>query len=433
MQQKKQELDTTVYSEEVQVIMGSRPEWILRWGITIIIIILLGIIVACYFIKYPQTVTASIFLTSDNPPSDLAAKAIGILDSVYVADGEEIQKGQLIALIASAVKYEDMVIAEELLAADDLLTKADVSRLSSLQLGDLQEGWIEYLSICSDYQDYLQIDKIGRKKALLAEQINREKEYCAKLEAQRQILAEDLVYEKRSLQRDSIMLVNNLIAQAEYEKTLKSFLSKKNALAGFDASMTSAYLSRLQTEQQILELNTQKTLETSEYERLISQAKSTLIGQVSLWKEQYAIIAPYDGRVSLQNVWSRGQRVSAGDIIASVAPSGGATIIGRLKVPSSGFGKVNVGQQVNIKLNGFPYLEFGIVKGTVASISSVPENTQEGLTYTVDVIFPDGLESTYHKVFPFVQNMDGNAEIVTEDMRLIEQFIRPIQSLFVNR
>jgi multidrug efflux pump subunit AcrA (membrane-fusion protein) len=433
MQQKKQELDTTVYSEEVQVIMGSRPEWILRWGITIIIIILWGIIVACYFIKYPQTVTASIFLTSDNPPSDLAAKAIGILDSVYVADGEEIQKGQLIALIASAVKYEDMVIAEELLTADDLLTKADVSRLSSLQLGDLQEGWIEYLSICSDYQDYLQIDKIGRKKALLAEQINREKEYCAKLEAQRQILAEDLVYEKRSLQRDSIMLANNLIAQAEYEKTLKSFLSKKNVLAGFDASMTSAYLSRLQTEQQILELNTQKTMETSEYERLISQAKSTLIGQVSLWKEQYAIIAPYDGCVSLQNVWSRGQRVSAGDIIASVAPSGGATIIGRLKVPSSGFGKVNVGQQVNIKLNGFPYLEFGIVKGTVASISSVPENTQEGLTYTVDVIFPDGLESTYHKVFPFVQNMDGNAEIVTEDMRLIEQFIRPIQSLFVNR
>ncbi len=40
-------------------------------------------------------------------------------------------------------------------------------------------------------------------------------------------------------------------------------LSKKKSLAGFDATMTSALLSRLQTEQQILELETQKVMETS--------------------------------------------------------------------------------------------------------------------------------------------------------------------------
>lgn len=107
--------------------------------------------------------------------------------------------------------------------------------------------------------------------------------------------------------------------------------------------------------------------------------------------------------------------------------------MGRLKVPSSGFGKVKVGQDVNIKLYGFPYLEFGIIKGQVKSISSVPEKTSGGLFYTVDVILPDGLLSTYHQVLPFVQDMNGSAEIVTEDMRLIEQFIRPIRSLLKNR
>ncbi len=90
-------------------------------------------------------------------------------------------------------------------------------------------------------------------------------------------------------------------------------------------------------------------------------------------------------------------------------------------------------EQVKIRLYGFPYLEFGIIKGMVASISSVPESTQEGLAYTVDVTLPDGLESTYHKVSPFVQNLDGSADIITDDMRLIEQFVRPIRSLFVNR
>lgn len=43
---------STFHSDEVQEIMGRQPAWILRWGITVLILILTGIIVACYFIKY---------------------------------------------------------------------------------------------------------------------------------------------------------------------------------------------------------------------------------------------------------------------------------------------------------------------------------------------------------------------------------------------
>lgn len=128
----------------------------------------------------------------------------------------------------------------------------------------------------------------------------------------------------------------------------------------------------------------------ADYERRIAQAENTLSNQIDQWKERYVITAPYDGIVSLQNVWNKGQHVSVGDLIASVSPARGMKVQGRLKVPSSGFG-----QDVNIKLNG--------------------------------------LESTYNKTLPFVQDMDGTAEIITGDMRLIEQFIRPIRSLFVNR
>lgn len=94
--------------------------------------------------------------------------------------------------------------------------------------------------------------------------------------------------------------------------------------------------------------------------------------------------------------------------------------------------KVREGQRVIVRLNGYPYMEFGVLSGIVSSISSVPEQSERGLVYTITVNFPDGMETTYHRTLPFVQQMDGQAEIVTEDMRLIEQFIRPIRSLFVN-
>ena len=78
--------------------------------------------------------------------------------------------------------------------------------------------------------------------------------------------------------------------------------------------------------------------------------------------------------------------------------------------------------------------EFGIIKGEISRISQVPEKTPDGsVAYNVEVSFPHGLVSTYHKTFPFIQDMDGEAEIITQDQRLIEHFIEPIFSLFRNR
>lgn len=426
-----QHKNSAFHSDEVQEMMGRQPVWILQWGITVIMLILLGIIVSCYFIKYPQTITAAVMLTSDNPPSDLVAKYTGTLDSVYVNDGSTVKKGQLLALVANASDYGDVIGAEAFIA--DSVTTIPPERWPDYELGEIQPAWIKYIAALSDYADYKRIDRIGNKKLLLSGQVLCAKEYYCKLEAQRKTIVKDYELERVSTNRDSILLSRRVISQAEYDNAKKVLLSKQNSLASFDATMSSAHLSRLQLEQQILELETQCVSEVAEYERRISQAKNSLINQIAQWKERYAIIAPYDGTVSLQNVWNRGQHVSVGDLIASVSPTDGINVQGRLKVPSTGFGKVEVGQKVNIKLNGFPFMEYGILKGKVESISRVPENTEKGLCYTVVVALPDGLESTYHKTFPFVQNMDGTAEIITEDMRLIEHFIRPIKSLFINR
>lgn len=54
------------------------------------------------------------------------------------------------------------------------------------------------------------------------------------------------------------------------------------------------------------------------------------------------------------------------------------------------------------------------------------------VSYTIEVLFPQGLVSTYGKKFPMIQEMDGTAEIIIKDMRLAEQLLYPIISLFLN-
>lgn len=428
------------HSEEAQQIMGKAPAWVIRWGITVIFLILLLIAVGCYIIKYPQTVTAPISITTVNPPSDLPVRYDGLLDTVCVNNGDTVRKGQLLALLATPADYGDITAIERYLqmsATEPFSVLVNASWLNDdYTLGDLQSVWAEFLRQSLDYRHYLDIDYIGTKKRLLEAQIGKNTEYYAKLERQQRLLAKDLALGRRTLERDSMLLAETVISAADYETTEQNYLSKQNSKAAFDATLTSTELNILQSKQQLVELSIQEQNETAEYERTLEQLRQQMLAQIAQWKEKYVITAPSDGAVALHSYWSKGQHVAIGDVLASIVPCGQTQVVGRMQVPSAGFGKVEAGQTVNVKLNGFPYMEYGMLKGTIRSISAVPAQVQipagSNVAYTVEVVFPEGMTTTYKKELPMIQQMDGTGEIITEDMRLIEQFIRPIVSLFKN-
>lgn len=432
------------YSEPVQEIMGSIPSWITRWGVTVIAGIFALIVIGCCIIRYPQTLTSSITLTSENPPSDLAARYDGLLDTVCVVNGQKVRSGDLVALLSTPADYGDIMAVRDLLDSlssreRDALPDAvsSPSLYENYRLGDLQSSWSELVRSCRAYMNWSEIDQSGHQKRLVEEQIGKNREYYGELLVQKAVLEQDMRYELAGLERDSLLMAEGAISRAEYEATLKNWTSKKGSLASFEATLTSTQLSILQLRQQLTELEIQRQNEETEHLRGIMQQASQMKAQVAQWLEQYAVISPADGTVSLQKVWSRGQHVMVGDVIASIVPDNGDRVIGRLQVPSSGFGKVEEGQRVNVRLNGFPYMEFGVLKGVVESIPAVPQTvtTAEGnsIVYTVEVSFPDSLVTTYGKELPMVQQMDGTAEIITRDRRLIGQFIDPVLSLFKNR
>lgn len=430
--------DLSYHSEPVQEIMGSIPSWITRWGVTVLFSVFLLIVIGCCIIKYPQTVQSTISITSDYPPSELTARYDGLIDRVCVMDGQKVEQGELIALLATPAKYEDVMTLVDFLAKTDsvsLRSLVNAQILSNqLELGNLQNQWIAVQKAFRDYSHYLELDQVAVKTDLLRKQIVSQKGHYATLGKQKAMLDREIVMDKRSHGRDSVLYARKAISEEEYEASQKSYLSKLNSAIGFDASLEATAFNILQLEQQLVELDLQRKSETESYESLIQQQIYQLKAQIASWLDTFAILSPSDGVISLQDFWSSGQHVNVGNVIAYVIPENPAVVTGRMKIASAGFGKVAVGQTVNVKLNGFPYMEYGILKGTVTNVASVPERLQNGsIAYTVSVAFPNGLESTYHKTFPLIQQMDGTAEIITKDRRLIHQFIDPIISLFENR
>ena len=144
------------------------------------------------------------------------------------------------------------------------------------------------------------------------------------------------------------------------------------------------------------------------------------------WEQAYLLISSTDGVVSYQQFWGENQFIKAGDATVSIIPKDKMAVVGRMQVPSTNSGKIAQGQKVLIKLDNFRYQEYGIVEGKVQNISLTPD---EKGNYYVDIILPNGLKTSYNKQLPFDKELKGNAEIVTQDLRLIERFFYQIIKL----
>jgi HlyD family secretion protein len=70
-------------------------------------------------------------------------------------------------------------------------------------------------------------------------------------------------------------------------------------------------------------------------------------------------------------------------------------------------------------------MEYGSLQGKVETISMVSD--QE--FYSVEISFPDGLVTTYHKDLEFSQGMTGQAEIITDELSLLVRIVNPLRSI----
>jgi HlyD family secretion protein len=111
--------------------------------------------------------------------------------------------------------------------------------------------------------------------------------------------------------------------------------------------------------------------------------------------------------------------------VISIVPLEPGDFVGRINLRMQRSGKVTPGQTVNIKLSGYPYLEYGMVRGVVKSKSLVPASD----AYIIEIDFPSGLTTLYGKKLDFTQNMQGTAEILTDNLRLLQKVINPFRYL----
>lgn len=422
-------------SEEVQEIMNRVPPWILRGGITLLFCIVIILLIGSFFFKYPDVIQAEITVTSQEPPAGVIARSAGKIDEIYVVNSSEVRKGEPLAVINNPADTDDMLT---LLMNMELWEISDygIDQAKSLfpsrsvSLGAIQSVYATFINSLNDFINHMELDYYPKKIASQKEQLLVQQEYLNMLKEQTPVIFEQYNTYNNIFKRDSVLFSRDVISENEYELAKSSFLQSKQSFISFNASLKHSDLQQMQGEETLLDLQQQAFEVESRYRLTLHNATDALKAQIKAWEQDYLMVSPVNGIVNHMGVWSSNQNVLSGETVFTVLPSGQDTPRGKAMLPVQGAGKVNEGQRVNVRLNNFPDQEFGYLIGNVASISNVP--TDEGL-YVVEISFPEGMKTNYDRMLPVTRQMQGIAEIITEDLRLIERFFMPIKKMIRNQ
>lgn len=396
---------------------------------TIILFIFSLLLLFGWIIRYPDIVRGQIVINATVSPIKLIANSSGKLQLDTLTSQSTVEAGDVVAYIENPTSYEAIKKITRVLTSYDPFNINNTAVLSKLPakipLGELTSFYYSFMASLHQLENFnnnrLYDKQIASLNNLLAEQIKQSGNNKEKLTLSEQALN----FTQKFYQRDSILYKEKISAEVEADRSKLDYLVSRKNHAIAISDVIESDKSEKQITSRITELEIQKAEKRKELELSLLTAYNELKNNISIWEEKYVFKVPFKGKIQFLRFWTNNQFIQAGTEVFTVVPDTRMPY-GQVSLPAVGAGKVRPKQEVIIKLDDFPYLEYGSINGIVEAVSLTTntEKTQQGNieTYLVTVKFDSGLFTNYGKEIAFKQESKGTAEIITNDRKLIERF-----------
>jgi len=415
-----------LYSEPVREIMGNPPSGILRWGNIVLFTVFLVFLFFSWILKYPDMVPAPIEITTLNPPATLVTKITGRIKYLLVNDKDSTCAGQVLAVMETTASLDEINLLKQSIDSISNPQIVIYSRLPLLtQLGEIQNYYAAFMKNISDLNSYVTNDFYGNKIISLFEEINATSDYIDRLKVKEKLFIENKKLESNKYRRDSLLFINKVIPESEIEKSHQALIRINIELQQVRLDYSEKTIELAEKRQLLQDYKIKRVEDEQKIVALLNESYLNLRAQIAIWENNYLLRSPFDGVVTFTQFWNENQIVMKDEPVLNVIPHNTGSYVGRVRLKMQRSGKVKPGQVVNIKLSSFPYLEYGMVKGIVRTKSLVPSID----VYIIEIDLPDGLTTLYGRKLEFSQNMSGTAEILTEDLRLLQKLINPLKHL----
>lgn len=421
------EKEIELRSEEVQEILTKIPHWLIRFGSFVILMLLLLVFFISWLVKYPDVITSPIVITTNIPPEKLIAKTSGKIETILIADMQNVTQNTPLAVIENSANYKDVFLLKSIVDTINLEKQVfPFDKFNNVRLGEIEQSFAlfqrEY--IANSLNEKLQPFKVETTAQTFEQRQLQER--LQLLISQKSINESELQIGKNDLNRYEGLYKKGVIATQEIERQRLIYLqSQKNYKSLLSSiSQLKSSINELNRSSKTTKINENK--ENVVLQRNVIQSFYQLKKAIKDWDLQYVFRTSINGKVSFMQIWSINQVINSGENMFSIIPSTENGYLGKVKAVAQNSGKMKIGQNVNIRLANYPDREFGIVKGKVKSISLTPD--KEG-NFLLDISLPEGLTTSYKKEIQFQQEMSGTADVITEDLRLIERLLYQFRSM----
>ncbi len=415
-------------TEELKDIIDRMP---LKTGriITAIVAVLAGLLLFFgWLIEYPEKVTGPVSITARQAPVKLVANNSGklhLLKSISDTLGEN----EIFAFIDNPAKLDDILLIGRYFDTKnpDSLYRDPVipNYLSSLSLGELSIQYYNFLNAKEKVLQYHSGKPFDKKLKNLTSLLRSQLELLENNQKQLLTKTNTLRIAEKSVHRDSSLYLSSAIAEMDIDRSSASYFGVVESTGAMEKENTSIRIqiedTRYKLEMLILE---QKEAEAKLKMDLIASYNELVTG-IRKWKLTYTFSSPFKGTLEYLNFWRENDFIAAGTEVFSILPADNP-ILGQVYLPSQGAGKVSAGQDVIIKLDNYPYIEYGSISGKVRTISGVANKTEIGgqnviNTYLILIDLPDLLTTNYGVTLDFSYEIKGIADILTKRRKLLER------------
>lgn len=283
------------------------------------------------------------------------------------------------------------------------------------ELGELQAP---YESFMQSYIQTLALFSNGyynKRKFFLNQELSDLTNAHNQLSQQYIVYTQDALLAQKEFDIQKKLYSDKVISILDYHREESKYIAKRLPIKQIEVSLTTNSTNQTQKKRELAELDRQAI----EQKNLFRQATNTLISVATDWKKRYLLEAPTSGTIHFTTILQESQLLKAGSEIMYIGSTAINRYFGEIRIPQANFGRVKKGQKVLVKFQGYPFEEFGAVEGTIGIISQIP--SQDNTYFSAIVELPNGLRTNYAKNLTYKTGMDASAEIITEDLRLIER------------
>lgn len=430
MPENKYEDNLNLRSEEVQEILSNPPIWIVRWGITVIFLFVCIVLILTFIIKYPDFITAKVLVTTKQPTEKIISRYSGQLDEIFISNRDTVKVNQKLAVIKNMANFNDVYVLKEItdtLSFNLNYFKFPFNETANLILGDISTAYINFEKSYTDYYLLKDLDPytnlLGGNKVALKEIKTRLRNQII----QKKLLEEEFVLKQTDLNRNKYLFEKGIISKQTYESKQLEFIQMQKNISAMAISISQMRETISSANSTLKSTRINKQEDNIKLSRNLVQSYDLLKEAIRNWEYNYVLKSSINGVVSFQDYWGVHQFVSTGNVVFSILPIDTSNLVGKLIIPAQNAGKVAIEQKVFIKLDNYPYQQYGVLIGSVTNFSISPN---EDGNYTVFIDLPKGTKTSYNKTFTFTQELLGNAEIITEDLSIAERLLYKFKDIF---